>query len=368
MGLADTSSSERHSRSEDNADAASPPLILSALRGVRSSHVPVWFMRQAGRSLPEYRKIREGVSMLDSCLDAEIASEITVQPVRRHKVDAAIFFSDIVIPLKLAGVDVAILPGVGPVLEKPVQSEAAFLELPDPANVDFSLIEKAVFASIAKLEGTPLLGFGGAPFTLASYLIEGKPSKSIPTCRTMMVDNFELWSKILIWCAELTARFLQAQIQSGVIAVQLFDSWAGRLSAEEYRRFAKPFSAHTFSTLKHAFPNNDVPMIHFGVGTRSILKDMVEVGASVIGIDSETDIAEASAILDNRVPVQGNLNPKLLLGEWSGIEKASAKILRAATVAPSHIFNLGHGVLPETNPDVITRLVEYIHSVDLTKA
>lgn len=367
MELADASSFVQHARPEENVEAKATPLILNSLRGVRSSQVPVWFMRQAGRSLPEYRKLREGVAMLDSCLDAEIASEITVQPVRRHKVDAAIFFSDIVIPLKLAGVAVAILPTVGPVLEKPIQSEAAFLDLPDPANVDFGLIEKAVLASMAKLEGTPLLGFGGAPFTLASYLIEGKPSQSIPNCRKMMEENFELWSKILTWCAELTARFLQAQIESGVIAVQLFDSWAGRLSAEEYRRFAKPFSAHTFSTLKNAIGNSEFPMIHFGVGTSAILKDMVEVGASVIGIDSETDIGEASEVLDNRVPVQGNLNPKLLLGDWSEIEKASAKILRAATVAPSHIFNLGHGVLPETNPEVITRLVEYIHSVDLTK-
>lgn len=334
--------------------------IIKALSGVRQDVPPIWLMRQAGRSLPEYRKIREGISMLDSCLQPELACEITLQPVRRHGVDAAVLFSDIVIPLKLAGVDVSIIANVGPVLPSPIKSRAEFerLQILDPESL--KPITQAVRMVVNELGEIPLLGFGGAPFTLASYLIEGHPSKTIPSCRSMMKNDPQLWADILDWCARVTSSFLRAQVEAGAAAIQLFDSWAGRLSKEEYITFAAP---HT-KTVMDLISDLPVARIHFGVGTRSILKEMSAVGATVMGIDSETSLSEASEMLEHSVPLQGNIDPALLLGDWDGLKRAVDQAISEGESAPSHILNLGHGVLPDTNPDAITKLVSYVHGLE----
>ena len=332
--------------------------VLHALTGIAQERPPVWLMRQAGRSLPEYRKIREGISMLDSCLNPELACEITLQPVRRHKVDAAIFFSDIVIPLKLTGVEVAIVPNIGPVLESPVQTRNDFVKLRSLNIESLSPISAAVKMAVSELDSIPLLGFCGAPFTLASYLIEGGPSQTIPISREMMKRDPLLWSDILNWCAQISAEFLRAQILSGASAIQVFDSWAGRLSRDEYVTFAAP---HT-KTLMNLISDLPVPRIHFGVGTGSILKEMLETGATVMGIDKETSLEEASHILGREVPLQGNLDPELLLGEWGTLKSAVDLAIVRGKTAVSHLLNLGHGVLPQTDPEVITRMVSYIHS------
>jgi uroporphyrinogen decarboxylase len=315
-------------------------------------------MRQAGRSLPEYRKIREGIPMLDSCLRPELASEITLQPVRRHSVDAAVFFSDIVIPLKLAGVDVQIVSGVGPVLNSPVRTRSNFQKL-DSLNKDsLQPIVDAVRLCVAELGNTPLLGFGGAPFTLASYLIEGRPSKDLPTCHAMMKNDPALWSDILEWCAKITAEFLRTQINAGASAIQLFDSWAGRLTPAQYESYAMPHSKRVFDLIADL----PVPKIAFGVGTQKILTQMKSTGATVMGISNDSSLEEAVKILGADIPIQGNLDPELLLGDWSKIELAADKIIWEGRFAKSHIFNLGHGVIPETNPEVLTKLVEHVHA------
>ena len=335
--------------------------VVHVLTGIAQERPPVWLMRQAGRSLPEYRKIREGISMLDSCLRPELACEITLQPVRRHKVDAAIFFSDIVIPLKLAGVNVAIVPNVGPVLESPIQTRSDFNELRILDEDALSPIFDAVTLAVSELDELPLLGFCGAPFTLASYLIEGRPSQTIPVSRQMMKDDPLLWSDILNWCADVSASFLRTQILAGASAIQVFDSWAGRLNKVEYIAFAAP---HT-KTLMNLITDLPVPRIHFGVGTHMILKEMFETGATVMGIDTDTSLHEAVRILGAQTPLQGNIGPELLLGEWDELEKAVDLAIAQGKAAISHVLNLGHGVLPQTDPESITRMVSYIHGVKL---
>ena len=336
---------------------SSSPIVL-ALNGVAQSTPPVWFMRQAGRSLPEYKKIREGIAMLDSCLRPELAAEITLQPVRRHNVDAAVFFSDIVIPLKLSGVDVQIVSGIGPVLENPVRTRNDFEKLELLEEESLKPITDAIKLCVEQLGNTPLLGFGGAPFTLASYLIEGGPSKDLPTCHAMMINDPLLWSDILDWCARITAEFLRAQINAGASAVQLFDSWAGRLTPLQYESYAASHSKKVFDLI------SDLPVarIAFGVGTGGILKQMHATGATAMGISNDISIAAAVAVLGSETPIQGNLDPQLLLGEWSEIEKATIGIIQEGRSAKSHIFNLGHGVMPQTDPGVLTKIVEYVHT------
>jgi uroporphyrinogen decarboxylase len=320
-------------------------------------------MRQAGRSLPEYRKIRATAGMLESCLNASLATEITLQPVRRHRVDAAIFFSDIVIPLKLAGVLVDIKPGVGPVIEKPVRTPEDLALLKPLTEEALTPISEAVTLIVRELGDTPLIGFGGAPFTLASYLIEGGPSKDLPHSRAMMANNPELWGAVLTWCADVTAAFISAQVKAGASALQVFDSWAGRLTPEDYRAHAAPYSAHLFSQLGDLVDNSGevIPRIHFGVGTKAILPDMLAVGATALGVDAHTSLAEASAALDNRVPLQGNIDSELLGAPWETLEAHVRAVVASGEAAPGHVVNLGHGVPPDTDPDVLTRIVDLVH-------
>lgn len=347
-----------------NSGKTSESLLIRALLGERTTPLPVWFMRQAGRSLPEYREIRKRHAMLKSCLDPKLVHEITMQPVRRHGVDAAIFFSDIVIPLKLAGIEVDIVPSVGPVIANPVRTRERFQELGPLTAADLAPITTAVSMIVESLDRLPLIGFGGAPFTLASYLIEGGPSKNLPHSRAMMQDDPELWGDILDWCADVTAEFIRSQVLAGASALQVFDSWAGKLTREEYLRFAAPHSRRLFDKLSDLrFGATSVPRIHFGLGTEHILDVMLDAGATVLGVDYLSDLREVSARFGNRVPLQGNINPELLSQSWDALERNARAAITSADAAPGHVLNLGHGVPPNTDPEVLTRLVRLIHEV-----
>jgi uroporphyrinogen decarboxylase len=320
-------------------------------------------MRQAGRSLPEYRAARHGVGMLEACLDPALASEITLQPVRRHGVDAAIFFSDIVVPLRLAGVDVDIASGVGPVFASPARTPADVERLlATTAPLDgaaLAPVTEAVTRTVAALGGTPLIGFAGAPFTLAAYLVEGRPSRDHLGARRLMHAHPEAWEALTTWAADLTGAFLRAQVLAGASAVQLFDSWAGVLSLDDYVVHVAPASARALSHVRGL----GVPVVHFGTGTGHLLAAMRDVGADVIGVDHRTPLDEANHVLGGRTPLQGNLDPALLAAPWPVLEEAVLDVVRRGKAAPAHVVNLGHGVPPDTDPDVLTRVVTLVHGL-----
>lgn len=331
--------------------------FVRACRGEPVPHTPVWFMRQAGRSLPEYRELRAGIGMLESCRRPELVCEITLQPVRRHGVDAAILFSDIVVPIAAAGVDLDIVAGTGPVVAEPVRTvqDVARIRPIDPADVSF--VDEAVRLLVAELDTTPLIGFAGAPFTLASYLIEGGPSRTHARTKALMYGAPDVWHALCTRLAEITGTFLRVQVAAGAAAVQLFDSWAGALSEADYRRYALPYSASVLTGLA----DTGVPRIHFGVGTAELLAAMGEAGADVVGVDWRTPLDAATVRIGPDKAVQGNLDPCVLFAPWSVIEAEVRRVLIEGRAAPGHIFNLGHGVLPETDPEVLTRVVALVH-------
>jgi uroporphyrinogen decarboxylase len=314
-------------------------------------------MRQAGRSLPEYRKVREGVPMLESCSRPDLVVEITLQPVRRYGVDAAILFSDIVVPLRAVGVGVDIKPGVGPVLDHPIRTRADLGVLRPLQPDDVPYIDQAVRALADELGKTPLIGFAGAPFTLASYLVEGGPSRTHERTKALMYSEPDFWHDLLGRVAAISAAFLRVQILAGAGAVQLFDSWAGALSARDYETYVLPHSAAVLS----AVDDLGVPRIHFGVGTSELLGLMGLAGADVIGVDWRLPLDEAARRAPGKA-VQGNLDPAILGAEWRVVEREVRRVLADGRAAPGHIFNLGHGVLPSTDPDVLARVVETVHS------
>jgi len=338
--------------------------FLRACRREPVPHTPVWFMRQAGRSLPEYRKVREGIGMLDSCMRPDLVTEITLQPVRRHGVDAAIYFSDIVVPLKAIGIDLDIKPGVGPVVEAPIRSRADLERLRPLEPGDVHYVTEAVRLLTRELGGTPLIGFAGAPFTLASYLVEGGPSRNHEHTKAMMYGDPELWAGLLDRLADITAVFLKVQIEAGASAVQLFDSWAGALAPADYRRSVLPASVKVFE----AVAGYGVPRIHFGVGTGELLGAMGEAGADVVGADWRVPMDEAARRVGPGKAVQGNLDPAVLFAPREAVEVQARQVLDAARGLEGHIFNLGHGVLPETDPDALTRLVSYVHEQTTERA
>ncbi|WP_144627680.1 uroporphyrinogen decarboxylase [Arthrobacter woluwensis] len=339
--------------------ATSDSPLITAYRGGKPTRRPVWFMRQAGRSLPEYREARQGISMLDSCLKPELAAEITLQPVRRHDVDAGIFFSDIVIPLKLAGVGVDIVPGVGPVLENPVRTAADVAALPKLTWEALEPIRQAVRLTVEELGSTPLIGFAGAPFTLAAYMVEGRPSRDHLGPRTMMHADPETWKALADWAADASGLFLQAQLEAGASAAQLFDSWAGSLGLADYERYVVPASARALDAVRGL----GAPLIHFGTGTSELLPAMHRVGVDVMGVDYRLPLDEANRRLGGAVPLQGNIDPALLPAPWEVLEAHVREVIAAGASAPGHVVNLGHGVPPETDPAVLTRVVELIHSI-----
>ncbi|WP_373202924.1 uroporphyrinogen decarboxylase [Mycobacterium marinum] len=341
---------------------------LAAVAGRKLSRVPVWFMRQAGRSLPEYRALRRQHSMLAACFEPEVACEVTMQPIRRYHVDAAILFSDIVVPLRAAGVDLDIVADVGPVIAAPVRTVADVdaIKPIDPQSI--APVLDAVELLVAELGDTPLIGFAGAPFTLASYLVEGGPSRHHARTKAMMLAEPATWHALMTKLTDLTIEFLLGQIRAGVDAIQVFDSWAGMLSLADYRQYALPHSARVFATLAE----HGVPMTHFGVGTAELLGAMSEAvkpgTAKVVGVDWRTALADAAARVQPGTALQGNLDPVVLLAGWPAVERAARAVVddgrRAVDAgAAGYVFNLGHGVLPQTDPGVLTDLVSLVHSL-----
>lgn len=336
--------------------------FLEAAYGRTPSRTPVWFMRQAGRSLPEYRKVREGIAMLDSCFMPELLAEITLQPVRRHDMDAAILFSDIVVPLKAAGVGVEIVPGTGPVLDAPIRSRADVDNLP---ILDHTVEEVAEGIRIILDELTDtqaLIGFVGAPFTLASYLIEGGPSKNHEKTKAMMHGDPETWHALMRRLVPTITEFLRMQVEAGIDAMQLFDSWAGFLTEADYREFVLPYSVEILDSVA-----GEIPRIHFGVATGELLGAMSEAGSEVMGVDWRVPLDTAAKRFASPRVLQGNLDPALLFAgtdvvreEITRIKGEAARAVEAGD-ATGHIFNLGHGVLPTTDADAITEAVRIIH-------
>ncbi len=329
--------------------------FVRACRRQSVPHTPVWFMRQAGRALPEYRALRAGTAMLDACADPAMITEITLQPVRRFGTDAAIYFSDIVVPLKAIGVDLDIVPGVGPVVAAPFRTRADLDRLPEltPAHVPY--VTEAVRALTGELGETPLIGFAGAPFTLASYLVEGGPSKNHAATKALMRAEPQLWADLLDRLASVTLAFLRVQVDAGASAVQLFDSWVGALPAADYRRSVQPHSARVLAAVA------DVPRIHFGVGTGELLHDMGQAGADVVGVDWRVPLDEAARRVGPGKALQGNLDPTLVFAPTEVVRAETERILAEGRTAEGHVFNLGHGVLPETDPDVLARVVAHVH-------
>ena len=370
------------------------PALLAALNGQRPARTPVWFMRQAGRSLPEYRQLRAQVNlpMLEACLNPQVVAQATLQPVRRHGVDAAIFFSDIMVPLRLAGVDVEIKPQVGPVLSTPIRTRDDVERLlgcgfgqgtwvsHDGATHQgaegMAALREAIALILTELgtpavqaaTWTPLIGFGGAPFTLAAYLVEGKPSRDHLAARSLMHADPPTWDLLMRWCAQVTGDFIALQISCGASAAQLFDSWAGSLSPTDYRERVAPYSALAIARAREAISpttGKAAPLIHFATGSARLLPQMLAAGAQAVGVDDRTELDWAIDQLGGSCPVQGNLNPALLTAPWPVIEQAIVECLRAGRQAPGHVFNLGHGVPPTTDPAVLTRIVEFVHKESL---
>jgi uroporphyrinogen decarboxylase len=316
-------------------------------------------MRQAGRSLPEYQRARAGTGMLEACSMPDLVVEITMQPLRRYDVDAAILFSDIVVPLKAVGVDLDIRPGVGPVVERPFRSTGDLDRLRPLEPPDVWFVDQAVRLLVRELGSTPLIGFAGGPFTLASYLVEGGPSKNHDRTKALMYSDLRAWNALLDRLADITITFLQAQVQAGAAAVQLFDSWVGAVSPDDYRRCIFPHTRKIFDALA----GTGVPRIHFGVNTGELLALLGEAGADVIGVDWRVPLDEAVRRVDPGKALQGNLDPAVLFADFASVAEEVRRIAAEGARAPGHVFNLGHGVLPGTDPDMITRTVELVHSL-----
>lgn len=332
--------------------------FIRACRGQPHDRVPVWFMRQAGRSLPEYREVRGPGTILDAVADPDRATEITLQPIRRYGVDAAILYSDIVVPVHAIGFGVEIVEGVGPVIEKPFSGPDDLLRLrPLDPEGDTPYVLETVRRLTAELE-IPLIGFAGGPFTVAAYLVEGRPSRDHALTKALMVGNESLWHDLMERLADLAIASLSSQIEAGASAIQLFDSWAGALSPDQYRRYVLPHSARVLD----AVARSGVPRIHFGVNTGELLDQMGEAGADVVGVDFRVPLDRARSRVGSGCALQGNLDPALVLaGEEVAVE-AARDVLRSNDGHPAHVFNLGHGVLPASDPEVLRRIVEVVHS------
>jgi uroporphyrinogen decarboxylase len=341
-------------------DPADAPLLVRALRGEPVERPPVWFMRQAGRSLPEYRALRKGRTLLEIARAPELTAEVTLQPVRRHGVDAAILFSDIVVPLAAVGIDLEIRPGVGPVIAAPVRTAADVRRLrPLAPDEDLPEVGEAVRLLCAELD-VPLVGFAGGPFTLASYLIEGGPSKAQARTKAMMLGQPALFRDLLERLGAIAAASLRAQVRAGAAAVQVFESWIGSLSRAQYERHVALPTRALFDELAP----DGVPRVLFGVGTGHLLEAMADTGPDALGLDWRTPVSEARQRLGPEIALQGNLDPAALLAPWPSVDREARAVLADAP-ATGYVFNLGHGVLPDTPPDVPGRLVELVHEHQL---
>jgi uroporphyrinogen decarboxylase len=336
-------------------------------RACRREHVertPVWFMRQAGRSLPEYRELRQRYDLFSICRQPELCAEVTLQPVRRHGVDAAVLFADIMLPALGMGIDVELVEDVGPVVAEPVASLADVerLRVPEPEEAVPFVLETVRLVRDELDADRAVVGFAGGPFTVAAYLVEGKPTRDFVKTKTCMYASPEVWHTLMDKLADTFAAYLQAQVRAGADVIQLFDSWVGALSAADYREFVAPYSARVLEAI-------DVPTIHFGTGTTHLLREMKAVGGDVIGLDWRVPIDRCWESLGSGRGVQGNLDPAVLLGPWERVEEATVRILDAVAGRRGHVFNLGHGVLPDTDPSDLGRLVELVRertSVEVT--
>jgi uroporphyrinogen decarboxylase len=334
---------------------AGEPLLVRACRREAVERTPVWFMRQAGRSLPEYRALREKHPFFELAMTPDLCAEVTLQPVRRHDVDAAVMFADIMTPVVAMGVDVELVEGVGPVIDPPIRTAADVERLRVPGEDGYAAVLEAVRIVRGELAGDKaVIGFCGGPFTAAGYLVEGRPSRDFVTVKTMMYREPAAWHALMERLAETFAGYVQAKVRAGADVVQLFDSWVGVLSPADYDDYVAPYSARILSAL-------DVPTIHFGTGTAGLLGRMAAAGGDVVGVDWRVELDRAWDEIGDR-GVQGNLDPALLLGPWDGVEDGARDVLRRAGGRAGHVFNLGHGVLPSTDPDVLTRLVELVRS------
>jgi uroporphyrinogen decarboxylase len=331
------------------------PLLVRAARREPVERTPVWFMRQAGRSLPEYRELRRGRTLFDVVRDPELCAEVTLQPVRRHDVDAAVMFADIMLPVLGMGVDVELVENVGPVVQQPIVSAADVGRLgigePDP-----SILEAVGIVRRELRDDQAVVGFCGGVFTVAGYLVEGKPSRDFTKVKTLMYREPDVWHALCDKLADNFATYVRAKVDAGADVVQLFDSWVGALSASDYDEFVAPYSARILAAL-------DVPTIHFGTSTTHLLRAMSNVGGNVVGLDWRVPLDEGWSLVGEERGVQGNLDPALLLGPWERIAAGTRDVLDRAGGRPGHIFNLGHGVLPETDPSVLSRLRELVHEL-----
>ncbi len=332
--------------------------ILRAFKGEETAYTPVWFMRQAGRSQPEYRKLKEKYSLFDITHQPELCAYVTRLPVEQYGVDAAILYKDIMSPLPAIGVDVEIKSGIGPVINQPIRTFQDVERLGEIApEKDVPYVLETIKLLTNEQLNVPLIGFSGAPFTLASYMIEGGPSKNYHKTKAMMYRDEATWFALMDKLATMTISYVQAQIRAGAQAIQIFDSWAGALSASDYRKFIKPVMQRIFATLKQ----EGVPLILFGVGSNHLLHEWDELPIDVLGLDWRTSIKEARDLGISK-PLQGNLDPAILLSDWDTIESRTKTIIDQGNRHPSHVFNLGHGVTPEMKPETLKRLTQFIHS------
>ena len=324
------------------------PLLVRACRREPVEHTPVWFMRQAGRSLPEYRELRKRYGLFDIVAEPELCAEVTLQPVRRHDVDAAVMFTDIMFPVLGMGVDVELVENVGPVIAEPVRDRAAVdrLVVPEPEESVPTILEAVRLVREALRDDQAVIGFCGGPFTVAGYLVEGKPSREFATVKAMMYRDPETWHALMEKLAETSARYVAAKARAGADVIQVFDSWVGALSPSDYEEFVAPYSARILDAV-------DVPTIHFGTGTATLLANMARAGGDVIGLDWRIPLDRGWDEVGDERGVQGNLDPALLLAPWERIEAETRDILERAGGRPGHVFNLGHGVPPETDPAVL---------------
>jgi uroporphyrinogen decarboxylase len=332
------------------------PLLVRACRREPVERTPVWFMRQAGRSLPEYRKLRKRYGLFDIVAQPELCAEVTLQPVRRHHVDAAVMFTDIMFPVLGMGVEVDLVENVGPVISQPIRTRADVerLVVPEAEESVASILEAVRLVRDQLAPSGAVIGFCGGPFTVAGYLIEGKPSREFATVKTLMYREPGTWHALMEKLTETFARYVVAKTHAGADVIQLFDSWVGALSPADYEEFVAPYSARILAAV-------DVPTIHFGTGTATLLASMADAGGDVIGLDWRIPLDRGWAEVGEDRGVQGNLDPAVLLGPWERIESATRDILERAGGRPGHVFNLGHGVPPETDPAVLGRLCELVH-------
>ena len=330
------------------------PLLVRAARREHVERTPVWFMRQAGRSLPEYRAIRERHSFFEVANTPELCAEVTLQPVLRHDVDAAVMFADIMTPVLGMGVDVRLVEGVGPVVDEPVRmlADVERLRVPDPDEAFAPLLEAVRLVRSELRPDKAVVGFCGGPFTVAGYLVEGKPSREFEHTKRLMLGAPEVWEALLEKLARTFAAYVAAKARAGADVIQLFDSWAGTLRPAHYREHVAPHSARILAAV-------DVPTIHFGTGTATLLEEMAASGGDVIGLDWRIPLDEGWARVPDRA-VQGNLDPAVLLAPWDVVEAEALDVIDRAGGRPGHIFNLGHGVLPSTDPATLTRLAALV--------